>query len=386
MNNLENKIEKIVDKVLNETITPRIEKIKNKIVSEKKKEKWIQDIDMKEGSFTDYCSGKVTCECVEKAQKEGGKPSKMANLYLNMNKNKCKSLRESTQELDEMDEFYEIAKQRKLERDSKKETNEEETMEQSAFVLAADAAKDAGKKEFEFPEGSGKMHPVTIKQDIKSESTKKKLQLTEKEMIDLIERIVIEQKIQGVKQQDKSMKETEKENSDYVKSVKKKMKDYLKDGSEGEYDMNPKKFPQGNKEIKDDVVKKYTPTSDQEEYLETVVRMNGIENMDYDNGFEPNDEWMELSIEGGSETGNNPEWGNAVETDINKDVNKRRELKTRQKIKSKSYQKDSQPIEPKNSKYTDTALSKLGESKEDKKVIQEIDKMKKLFSHNYKTQ
>lgn len=386
MNNLENKIEKIVDKVLNETITPRIEKIKNKIVSEKKKEKWIQDIDMKEGSFTDYCSGKVTCECVEKAQKEGGKPSKMANLYLNMNKNKCKSLRESTQELDEMDEFYEIAKQRKLERDSKKETNEEETMEQSAFVLAADVAKDAGKKEFEFPEGSGKMHPVTIKQDIKSESTKKKLQLTEKEMIDLIERIVIEQKIQGVKQQDKSMKETEKENSDYVKSVKKKMKDYLKDGSEGEYDMNPKKFPQGNKEIKDDVVKKYTPTSDQEEYLETVVRMNGIENMDYDNGFEPNDEWMELSIEGGSETGNNPEWGNAVETDINKDVNKRRELKTRQKIKSKSYQKDSQPIEPKNSKYTDTALSKLGESKEDKKVIQEIDKMKKLFSHNYKTQ
>jgi hypothetical protein len=39
--------------------------------------------------------------------------------------------------------------------------------ESSPFVLAADAARDAGKKEFEFPEGSGKMHPVTIKQDIK---------------------------------------------------------------------------------------------------------------------------------------------------------------------------------------------------------------------------
>jgi hypothetical protein len=38
--------------------------------------------------------------------------------------------------------------------------------EASPFVLAADAAKDAGKKEFEFPEGSGKMHPVTIKKDI----------------------------------------------------------------------------------------------------------------------------------------------------------------------------------------------------------------------------
>jgi hypothetical protein len=39
--------------------------------------------------------------------------------------------------------------------------------EASPFVLAADAAKDAGKKEFEFPEGSGEMHPVTIKKDIK---------------------------------------------------------------------------------------------------------------------------------------------------------------------------------------------------------------------------
>ena len=39
--------------------------------------------------------------------------------------------------------------------------------EASPFVLAADAARDAGKKEFEFPKGSGKMHPVTIKKDIK---------------------------------------------------------------------------------------------------------------------------------------------------------------------------------------------------------------------------
>ena len=38
--------------------------------------------------------------------------------------------------------------------------------EQSPFVLAADAARDAGKKEFEFPKGSGKIHPVKLKQDI----------------------------------------------------------------------------------------------------------------------------------------------------------------------------------------------------------------------------
>ncbi len=38
--------------------------------------------------------------------------------------------------------------------------------ETSPFVLAADAARDVGKKEFEFPKGSGKMHPVTIKKDV----------------------------------------------------------------------------------------------------------------------------------------------------------------------------------------------------------------------------
>ena len=43
---------------------------------------------------------------------------------------------------------------------------EDQVEEANAFITAADAARDAGKKEFEFPEGSGKMHPVKIKADI----------------------------------------------------------------------------------------------------------------------------------------------------------------------------------------------------------------------------
>jgi len=54
-------------------------------------------------------------------------------------------------------------------RSSKKEMDEESNMDENAFVLAADAAKDAGKKEFEFPKGSGKMHKVTLKKDISTE-------------------------------------------------------------------------------------------------------------------------------------------------------------------------------------------------------------------------
>ena len=38
--------------------------------------------------------------------------------------------------------------------------------ESNAFIVAADAARDAGKKEFEFPKGSGKIHKVTLKKDI----------------------------------------------------------------------------------------------------------------------------------------------------------------------------------------------------------------------------
>ena len=64
--------------------------------------------------------------------------------------------------------------------------------EQSPFVLAADAARDAGKKEFEFPKGSGKMHPVTIKKDIKEENLIKEFigGDTEKRISDLFDKLV----------------------------------------------------------------------------------------------------------------------------------------------------------------------------------------------------
>ena len=47
-----------------------------------------------------------------------------------------------------------------------------EIEEANAFIAAADAARDKGDKEFEFPKGSGKMHKVTIKRDIDLEEGK----------------------------------------------------------------------------------------------------------------------------------------------------------------------------------------------------------------------
>jgi len=47
-----------------------------------------------------------------------------------------------------------------------------EIEEANAFLAAADAARDKGDKEFEFPEGSGKMHKVTLKKDLDLEEGK----------------------------------------------------------------------------------------------------------------------------------------------------------------------------------------------------------------------
>ena len=77
---------------------------------------------------------------------------------------------ESKQDLlDKLDQLGEELDSKDMKKDHSIEELEQDQNE-SAFVLAADAAKDAGKDEFEFPKGSGKMHPVQLKQIL----TKKK--------------------------------------------------------------------------------------------------------------------------------------------------------------------------------------------------------------------
>lgn len=302
---------------------------------------------------------------------------------------KVKNITESvSQEIDEMEEYYEVAKQRKEERMAKKtETTEEEVEESSAFVLAADAARDAGEKEFEFPEGSGKMHPVKLKADIKTESKKQTLQLTEDEMIELIERIVKEQKLEGVSSQKTAMKTSKKDNEDYIKSVTKKMKDYLKDASEGEYETEPKSFPKGNGDRKKEKMM-YTPSDSVEEYIDQIARSGGMENLDYDQ-IKPDEEWLDLNIMGSSETGNNPEWANAEETDTAKKVKRRKDLNVLAKLKKQSYEKAPQPVYDVagNKTHTDKMAGiEVAESKKKEKVNENIERMKNLISHNYKTQ
>jgi hypothetical protein len=113
-----------------------------------------------------------------------------------------------------------------------------------------------------------------------------------------------------------------------------------------------------------------------------------LENLDYD-GISPNEDWVDDLMVGASRTGNNPEWANAVETPANKKRNKIRQDNLLAKIKRKAYNKSAQPVVgDKSGSETDAGskiLMKL-ESKEETKVVSDIEKMKNLMEYHKKTQ
>ena len=164
------------------------------------------------------------------------------------------------------------------------------------------------------------------------------------------------------------------------------MKNYLKDASKGEYEMNPKHFPKGNGELGEMGKKAYKASNAVEEYVENFTAA-ALENIDYDD-IKPNEKWVEDNLVGSSRTGNNPEWANAVETEVGERRNKIRKDNLLGQIKKKAYNKAPQPVNDEAGENADKAskiLMKL-ESVEDKKVITEIETMKNLIGYTQKTQ
>jgi len=117
----------------------------------------------------------------------------------------------------------------------------------------------------------------SLKGDKKSngvKGNKDSVKLTENQMIDLIEKVIMEQSSEkniksmgtpkGLDKQNQVHKKSGKENDDYLKSVTKKMKEYLKDGSKGDFEFEPKIFPKGNGELGEMKKKTYKPTKEVE--------------------------------------------------------------------------------------------------------------------------
>jgi hypothetical protein len=259
-----------------------------------------------------------------------------------------------------------------------------ETDEGNAFSGALSNAKKNGEDSFEV---DGKEYPV-----------KESYSLTETEMISLIEKIVKEEKDKnktnikvvggspkGFEKYKQVHAKDGKENDEYIKSVAKKMKDYLKDGSKGDYDMNPKTFPVGNGELEKMDKKAFEMTDDLEDFNYEIAGLN----LPTPDAIEFNEDFMEKLYKGDSTTGNAP-GGNALESKANDRFNKLRKKNTLKKLKDQSYNRVPQPVfNEKSGTEKGKGVSIKLESTEDKKTKQineEFDRMKSLIGYDRKTQ
>jgi len=280
----------------------------------------------------------------------------------------------------------------------KKHETDEEVEEGNLFSGKRAEAIKKGEKDFEV---DGKTYPVkeSVKKckvcgmkNCKCKHRKNTVKLSESQLIELIEGIIVEQKEKlknvggqprGLQKYKQSHEKSGKFNKENQKNVGEKMKKYVKDGSKGGFDMNPKKFPMGNGELGETKKKAYQISKDGKEFLDRYQRP-GMENLDYDE-IHPNEDWMKDNIEGSSRTGNNPKWANAVETDVNKNVNKKREANEYAKAKRAAFQKSPQPvINDKTGDEDGTGIHiNLGKSK---KLKEEFERMKGLIGYDRSTQ
>lgn len=228
------------------------------------------------------------------------------------------------------------------------------------------------------------------------ESKKTTFTLTENQLVDLIEKIILEQEklkgtgegeAKGLTKYKEIHKKDGKDAKEYLDSVAKKMKEYTKEGSKGEYNESPKHFPKGNGQLEKMDAKKYTMSKDGNEFINDFMRP-GMELTEFDE-IQPNKEWMEDNIKGSSRTGNNPEWANAEETELGEKINKKRKEKKLPKAKRMAYNKAPQP-------FTDKVGEDVGDGiniklenekpKTEKKLNEEFSKIANLINYNRKTQ
>jgi len=358
----------------------------DKLVSGGKKEKSKKEDDDEEFDF------ELDLSKEELDEKLYGKQHKLdRNKNGRIDKEDFKMLRKQQ---DETEQLYEVEFDREIE--------EEETVEGNAFTGALAKAKKMGKDSFEV---EGKKYNV-----------KESILYTESDLIELIENIVVEEtkfkksEPKGYREYERAHKADKKENDDYLKSVAKKMTDYLKgmsdDGSK--YEMKEtKKFPTENGGMKKGNRKKYTPSDAVDEYVD-AFSYPGQTNLVYDE-IKPNDEWIEDLLKGSSRTGNaqvdkdGNALGNVVPSETGEKFYKNfKDNLYGQEQQKASYKRQPQPVDQagehtergslkskRGKKTSQSILNKLEESvetKKDVKLNEEFDRIQSLMGYNRKTQ
>ncbi len=424
---MEREIKKIVDRILSEEINKTSNRIKNRIIENKEMCSECGGM-MYEGECME-CGTMYEGECMECGDTyegdikelggmDDGHPS-MGNIRLSdysfeelddILKGKSTKKGRHRSEKDDEDEFDFVEldldeaelEEKLFGKQHKIDKNENGRIDREDFrMLRAKKSetKEGAKPDFlDLDDDGNKKEPMksAAKQakGKKVEETYYRIQnfgstlFTENEMVDMIEKIIKENtkyekgKVSTSNVLKSSLNKSGKEESDYIKSVTKKMKEYLKDGSKGDYEMNPKHFPKGNGELEEMEKMAFQLTDENEDFNYEIAGLN----IPVPDAIEFNDERMNKYYEGSSETGN-ATGGNALESDANSRFNKMRKKQTLDKLKKQSYQKAPQPVyNEKSGQEKGEGIKIKLESTEDKKVLSEITKMKNLIGYNQKTQ
>lgn len=239
---------------------------------------------------------------------------------------------------------------------------------------------------------------------------------TETDLIDLIERLVIEEKNsfkekppKGYVVYDKAHNADKKENENYLKSVAKKMTDYLKDMSsdkDSKYEMKEtSKFPTENGGLTAKR-KKYTPSQAVDEYID-AFSYPGQTNLVFDE-IKPTEKNIEKYLKGHKTTGNaqvdddGKALGNVVPSEVGEKFFKNfKDNLYGQEQMNASYKRQPQPVDEageetqrgdlkskRGKKTSQSVLNKLEESssKEQNKLNEEFYRMQTLMDYNSKTQ
>ena len=203
------------------------------------------------------------------------------------------------------------------------------------------------------------------------ESKKRTLKLTESELVSLISRMV--ESVPGVEVTKRAQKGSKKENDDYMKEVGKKLKKSASfDGAD-----NPK-FPKQNGKGEKMAI---NATPEQDEYTATH-RGGTLADLDYDQ--EPSENFkkrLKMALEGDPKMGNSQDAANVIKTDTGKNIDKTSK-------KKKEIEKDAKEVSWGHSWKSPEDVVIVKESKTSMSSVlnEEIERMKKMYKYDEKTQ
>jgi len=194
---------------------------------------------------------------------------------------------------------------------------------------------------------------------------KKSVRLTESELIALIKNIA--ESVPGLETYKKAHKGSGEINKAAMSDIDKELKSYLNfDGND-----NPE-FP--NQEGGEKIARQ--PDSDEEDEV-ADNRGGGMEDLDYD--VEPSkqfNERLKMSLIGDTKMGNSHDAANVIPSKLGDKIIKKVERRKKEIAKAPMYEKDPAPTRSVNE----------SDAKDNKVVLEEINRMKEMLGYNKKTQ